>query len=241
MIKVQNLKKSFGKKTVHHDVSFEVKKGECLGLLGGSGAGKSIILRSLIGLEKIDSGKIEIEGAIMNDFTEREWNVVRRNVAYVFQYGALFDSMSVYENLAYPLREHTDLSEKEISKKIEGQLLEFNLEGIGHQLPSELSGGMQKRVGLARAIISGPKIVLYDEPTAGLDPANTIKIQKLILQLKKKGTTSILVTHDMETAVAVCDRICLLSGGRIMESGNVAELSKQKDNFLRQFIRGEYE
>ena len=210
LIEIKNFKKSFGSKVVHENVSFYVKQGECLGLIGGSGAGKSVLLRSLIGLEKPDSGHIEIDGQDITPMTEYELVAIRKKVAYAFQGGALFDSSSVYENLAYPLREHTRLSEDQISKKIIQQLSEFGLEDALHLYPSELSGGMQKRVGLARAMMLEPQILLYDEPTAGLDPYNTKKIQELILKLKSQGVTSILVTHDMPTALNVCDKIAIL-------------------------------
>jgi phospholipid/cholesterol/gamma-HCH transport system ATP-binding protein len=238
VIQVQNFKKMFGKKEVHKDVSFSVRKGECLALLGGSGAGKSVILRSLIGLERPDAGNIFIEGEDITRIKENALTPIRKKVAYVFQNGALFDSMSVYDNLAYPLQEHTQLSPMEIKDKVDALLNEFNLAGNENLLPNELSGGMQKRVGLARAIILQPKVILYDEPTAGLDPANTIVIQDLIIKLKGKGVTSILVTHDMETALRVCDRACFLENGEITDLGDLDELRKHKDRILEFFIRG---
>src|SRR5690606_33289122 len=232
VINVRNLSKDFNGRSVHHDVSFEVHEGECLGLLGGSGAGKSVILRSIIGLERPDGGEIRVDGDEIHKLTESQLIEVRKKVAYVFQYGALFDSMSVYENIAYPLREHTKMSECEVKQTVHGLLKDFNLEGIEDRLPAELSGGMQKRVGLARAIVLQPKVILYDEPTAGLDPANTVTIQNLILQLKKRKVTSILVTHDMDTALAVCDRLLLLKGGSAVELGAVEELKRNRDELL---------
>ncbi|MGZ3691892.1 MAG: ABC transporter ATP-binding protein, partial [Pseudobdellovibrio sp.] len=185
VIEVKDFCKSFGTKKVHAGVSFYVKKGECLGLVGGSGAGKSVILRSLIGLEKADSGQIIIEGTNVTKCSELQWQRLRKKVAYAFQGGALFDSMTVYQNLAYPLVEHTKLSESQIIEKIKSQLADFGLSGTEKLFPNELSGGMQKRVGLARAMMLEPDIILYDEPTAGLDPYNTRKIQELIMNLKK--------------------------------------------------------
>jgi phospholipid/cholesterol/gamma-HCH transport system ATP-binding protein len=236
LIKVTNFTKMFAQKKVHNDVTFSVHKGECLGLLGGSGAGKSVILRSLIGLEKPDSGKIFFKGEETTHLSENDYNAVRKEIAYVFQYGALFDSMTVFENLAYPLEEHSKLSPTEIKKAVTSLLGEFNLEGTENLYPSELSGGMQKRVGVARAIIMNPTVVLYDEPTAGLDPANTITIQDLILNLKAKGTTSILVTHDMDTALRVCDRVCLLKNGEITDLGPTDEIRKNKEKFINLFL-----
>lgn len=239
LIDVKNFSKSYDGKQVHKSVSFSVKQGECLGLLGGSGVGKSVVLRSLIGLEKPDSGEILIEGEEISKYTERELIPIRTKVAYVFQNGALFDSMSVYENLAYPLREHTDLTEAEIKVRIHEQLVEFGLEDAEFKSPAQLSGGMQKRVGLARSIIIGPKVVLYDEPTAGLDPYNIVKIQEMIQRLSEKGVTSIFVTHDMPSAFAVCDRMALLRDGKIVAEGAVEELKNDPNGLLQQFVKGE--
>lgn len=214
-IVLKNFKKSFGDKVIHKDVSFEVPKGMCMGLLGGSGMGKSVILRSIIGLEQPDSGQVIVQGQDITKLKEHEMADVRKKVAYAFQGGALFDSMSVFDNIAYSLREHTKTSEKEIKKQVMQTLESFGLEGNENLFPSDLSGGMQKRLGLARAIIIKPDVVLYDEPTAGLDPYNTRKIQEMILNLKDRGVTSILVTHDMPSAFAVCDKIALLGDGRV--------------------------
>ncbi|OFZ20298.1 MAG: ABC transporter ATP-binding protein [Bdellovibrionales bacterium RBG_16_40_8] len=239
MIKVSHFYKSFAEKTVHEDVNFSVNNGECLGLLGGSGVGKSVILRSLIGLERANSGSIRIDDEEITSFNENEFTKIRKKVAYVFQHGALFDSMSVFDNLAYPLIEHTSLSSDEIRERVTTLLSDFNLEGSEDLLPAELSGGMQKRVGLARAIILNPKVVLYDEPTAGLDPANTIIIQELILKLKKSGSTAVLVTHDIDTALNVCDRICLLRGGKIINIGSLQQFKSDKNKLVELFLKEE--
>ncbi len=234
----KNFKKSFGTKEVHKGVSLQLHKGECLGLLGGSGQGKSVILRSLIGLEKPDSGQVLIDGQDIVPMNEQQLIEIRKKVAYVFQNGALFDSMSVFDNLAYPLRAHTSLTEDDIARRVISQLAEFGLQGNELLSPSDLSGGMQKRVGLARSIILQPKIVLYDEPTAGLDPYNTIRIQEMILRLKEKGVSAIFVTHDMPSAFAVCDRIALLLEGKIQAVGTREELEKITDSKLTRFVRG---
>ncbi len=241
VIKVDNFKKSFGDKVIHSGVSFEVFKGECIGLVGGSGAGKSVFLRSLIGLEKPDSGHVLFKDQEISTLKENELVEVRKKIAYIFQGGALFDSMTVYENLAYPLREHTKFTEHEISKKVHSLLADFGLSHTPELLPSELSGGMQKRIGLARGIILEPEVILYDEPTAGLDPSNTKNIQSLILRSKKKGVTSILVTHDMPTAFAVCDRICLLKKGKIVATGTIKELENVKEGPIADYVHGEEE
>lgn len=238
-ISVKNFRKTFEDKVVHEDVSFDVAKGECLGLVGGSGAGKSVLLRSLIGLERPDRGTIHFDGEEITRLPEREFVRIRKRIAYVFQGGALFDSMTVFDNIAYPLRAHLRLSEQEIRERVMEQLADFGLEKAEKLMPAELSGGMQKRVGLARSIILHPEVILYDEPTAGLDPSNTINIQTLILKSKRKGVTSILVTHDMPTAMAVCDRICLLRKGRIVASGTVEELKQATSGPLVEFVRGE--
>lgn len=239
VIEVRNFAKHFGDKLVHKNVNFAVEKGECLGLVGGSGVGKSVVLRSLIGLERPDSGEILIDGQEITGLNERDLVPIRKKVAYVFQNGALFDSMSVYENLAYPLREHTRMVESDIAEEIHGLLAEFGLESASRLFPAELSGGMQKRVGLARSIIMKPQVVLYDEPTAGLDPNNTLKIQEMILRMKQRGVTSVLVTHDMPTAFAVCDRLCLLMGGIVRASGTIEELRDNHGGVLHRFVTGE--
>ncbi len=239
MINIKNFRKTFGSKLVHKDVSFYVREGECLGLVGGSGVGKSVILRSLIGLEKPDSGEIEIDGIQVHNLTEEEMVPLRQKVAYVFQGGALFDSMTVFENMAYPLREHFKLSDDEIQKKITDTLDELGLAGNEQNLPSQLSGGMQKRLGLARALMMNPKVILYDEPTAGLDPYNTKKIQDHILKLKKKGVTSILVTHDMPTALAVCDKMVYLLNGVVTSSVLTKDLYSNPNAEIMKFIEGD--
>ena len=239
MIEIKKFKKSFGKKVVHKDVNFKVEEGHCVGLIGGSGAGKSVILRSLIGLEKPESGEIWIEGQEISQWPEKELGEIRKKVAYAFQGGALFDSMTVFGNLAYPLREHTELSHNQIEEKIMSMLKEFGLEGNEHVFPGQLSGGMQKRVGLARAMMLNPRVLLYDEPTAGLDPFNTKRIQELILTLKSKGVTSILVTHDMPTALAVCDRVVFLQNGGVAFDGSFTDLDKNQDSLFAKFMKGE--
>ncbi len=238
MIEFRHFQKSFGKKVVHRDISFTVEPGECLGLLGGSGAGKSVILRSLIGLEKPDQGQVLVDGVNISKMHEADLIAIRRKVAYVFQNGALFDSMTVFDNLAYPLREHTSMTEDQIRARIQELLAEFGLSGNEDVYPANLSGGMQKRVGLARSIILEPSVVLYDEPTAGLDPYNTIRIQEMIMRLKQRGVSGIFVTHDMPSAFAVCDRIALIRGGVVAAIGTKKELENQPDSLLTRFVRG---
>lgn len=242
LIEVEDFKKSFGEKNIHNGVTFFVRKGECMGLVGGSGAGKSVILRSLIGLERPDSGEIRINEKSIIGLDEIAFTDIRKKVAYAFQGGALFDSMTARENLSYPLQQHTTLTPRQILDRVKSQLNEFGLLDALELYPSELSGGMQKRVGLARAMMLEPEIILYDEPTAGLDPYNTIKIQELIVRLKEKGVTSILVTHDIPTALNVCDKIAFLRNKIIAEQGTIEQLQQQINNktegLINQFMQG---
>lgn len=238
-IEVKDFHKAFGGKKVHQGVSFYVRQGECLGLIGGSGTGKSVLLRSLVGLEKPDRGHIFIDGQDITPLDEQQLLDIRKKVAYVFQDGALFDSMTVFENLAYPLREHFNFTDQEIESQILQQLKEFGLEKSENLFPGSLSGGMQKRVGLARAMMMHPQVVLYDEPTAGLDPFNTKKIQDSILSLKSKGVTSILVTHDMPTVYAVCDKVALLRYGKISEQYTIEKLRQEPPGAMKEFMNGE--
>ncbi len=238
VVQFKNFAKSFDEKVVHEDVSFEVRRGECLGLLGGSGSGKSVILRTLVGLEKPDSGSVLVEDQDISNFSETELLEIRKKIAYVFQNGALFDSMTVFDNLAYALREHTKLSEAEIRDRVLRGLDDFGLKGNEDLYPASLSGGMQKRVGVARSIILQPKVVLYDEPTAGLDPYNTRRICEMVLRLKERGATAIFVTHDMPAAFSVCDRIAILKEGRIHTIGTREEI-ENFDPWVSRFIQGE--
>jgi phospholipid/cholesterol/gamma-HCH transport system ATP-binding protein len=241
ILSIQDVYKSFGPKKVHQGVSFDLLDGEILGLFGGSGSGKSVILRSIIGLEKPDSGKIVFEGRDVTKLNEEQLIDVRTKIGYVFQNGALFDSMSVEENLAYPLVEHTKLTEKQIRERIREMLKLIGLEGSEKLLPASLSGGMQKRVGAARAIILQPKIILYDEPTAGLDPYNTQRLLELMKQIQEHGekNAAIFVTHDIPSAFEVADRIAILYNGRIHTIDTTENIKRSKDPFVQGFITGE--
>lgn len=234
---VVNLHKSFGAKKVHKGVSFELQRGEILGLFGGSGTGKSVILRSIIGLENPDQGEILFNGEDITQLTERELIRIRKKIGYVFQNGALFDSLTVEQNLAYPLQEHTDLSEPEIRGRVNDMLELIDMKGSNALFPNELSGGMQKRAGLARAIILKPEIILFDEPTAGLDPSNTKRLLDNIRVLKDKGITGIFVTHDIPSAIEISDRIAILFEGRIQVIDTVENIKKSKDPLVLSFIR----
>lgn len=239
LIEVTHFQKSFAGKMIHQDISFKLHAGEVMGLLGGSGTGKSVLLRSLIGLEFPDQGEIKLFNQSTQNFhKEEDWIPFRKQVAYAFQGGALFDSMTVYENLAFPLREHESLSEEQIGQKISFVLAEFNLQDAEQKFPNQLSGGMQKRVGLARALMLNPQVILYDEPTAGLDPLNTRKIETMIQQLKSKGLAGILVTHDMPVAFQVCDRIALMENGKIRIISTPQEILNDPQHPILKFSTG---
>ena len=238
IIEVKDFSIEYGEKTILKSISFSVKQKECLTIVGESGAGKTTLLRALIGLIKPSQGDILIENESILNRTEKELLPVRKKIAFAFQNGALFDSMTVYENLAFPFEEHTKLTKKTIFKKVMEELKEFGLEEAKDLYPSELSGGMKKRAGIARAVILKPKVILYDEPTANLDPYSVANLIKTMLYLKKRGTTSILVTHDMPVALKVSDRIALLMGGKIEDIGPPETLDKNRNALIKNFIDG---
>lgn len=236
ILRLENIHKNFGIHHVHKGVSFALNKGESIGLLGGSGTGKSVLLRSIIGLERIDSGNILFHNERIDHLTEDQLKDFRIKISYSFQSGALFDSINVFENIAYPLREHTKLTEHEISIKIKDMLKLIDLEGKEHLMPSDLSGGMQKRVGMARAMILDPEIVLYDEPTAGLDPQNTLNVVSIMQQLKARGLSSIFVTHDIPSALSLCDRILILHQGKIIFNDSPLQFQFSSDPEVKKFF-----
>ena len=239
ILEVKNLKKSFDEKEVHRGVGFSMNSGETIGLLGNSGTGKSVLLRSIIGLEQIDDGEIYFRKERIDTLTEQELYKVRTQISYAFQTGALFDSLSVFENIAYPLFEHTQLTESQIEDKVRETLNIVNMKDAFDLMPSDLSGGMQKRVGLARAIVLNPEIILYDEPTAGLDPVNVEMVIEVMNRFKNKGISGILVTHDIPVARKICDRILILRDGKISFSGTIEEFDNSNDPFVQSFLTGQ--
>jgi phospholipid/cholesterol/gamma-HCH transport system ATP-binding protein len=237
-IRLHGVEKSFAGKQVLRGIDLEVMEGETLVVLGGSGEGKSVLLRHINGLERPDAGEVWVEGKRLNDLSEDALFPLRREVAMVFQLGALFDSMSVFGNLSYPIREHGERDEGWIKKRVNAvlEMVELKPE-VADLFPAELSGGMKKRVALARALAMEPKAVLYDEPTTGLDPLVTQKINQLIRSLQTRlGFTSVVVTHDLKSAFVVGDRFALLDHGRIRFSGTAEEVRSTGDELMREFV-----
>jgi phospholipid/cholesterol/gamma-HCH transport system ATP-binding protein len=239
MIKIDNVYKRFGVKTVLNGVSFDVCTGEILVIIGSSGVGKSILLKNIIGLVKPDSGFIKVDDVDITNCSLKELHEARKKIGYIFQEAALFDSLNIFENVAFGLRNLTSLSESEIRQKAKQCLSMVGLENVEHLNPSDLSGGMKKRVGLARAIAYQPEYILYDEPTTGLDPVMSDVINDLIINLKKHlNVTSVVVTHDMNSAYKIADRIMMLYGGSIIFNGTPDEVRNTKNEYVRQFVEG---
>lgn len=239
MIQISDLFKAFGKKAVHKGISFEVDKGEVLTIIGGSGSGKSVLLKQMVGLIKPDQGEIYVDGKAISHLEEEELQEVQKMIGYVFQEAALFDSLTVAENVSFGLYNLLKFSEDEAKKIVRDKLALVGLSGIEDLKPAQLSGGMKKRVGIARAIALNPKILLYDEPTTGLDPVMSDVINDLILKLKKETqTTAIAVTHDMKSAYKISDRIAMLYEGKILEIGTPKQIQNSNNPILRQFISG---
>jgi phospholipid/cholesterol/gamma-HCH transport system ATP-binding protein len=236
------IEKSFGENEVFSGLSLGIEKGETMTILGGSGSGKTVLLKILLGLMRPDAGKVLFEKKDVVRMKEDDLLALRRRVGMLFQGGALFDSLSVKENVAYPLREHFDHSEAEIGRIVARKLELVGLAGIEEMAPDSLSGGMKKRVALARAIATDPEVILYDEPTTGLDPINTHRINRLIRDLQKKlKVTSIVVTHDLASAFFVSDRLALLYDGKIEFVGSEEEAKRSRNPHLKSFITGEDE
>ncbi len=236
ILKLNNIHKAFGSNNIHNGVCLKLKENSKLGLLGSSGTGKSVLLRSIIGLEYIDQGKIFFKGKRIDNLSEKEMSKIRTQISYAFQSGALFDSMNVFENLAFPLFEHTDYTLKEIQEKVEEILELVDLCDSIYKMPSDLSGGMQKRVGMARSMILNPDIVLYDEPTAGLDPTNTVNVVNVMKKFSQRGVTSIFVTHDIPSAIEFCDRIIILDKGKIVFDGTTHDFSTSDSDIVKKFL-----
>jgi phospholipid/cholesterol/gamma-HCH transport system ATP-binding protein len=242
MIAVRSLAKKIGQQEILCGVDLEVRSGETLAIIGRSGGGKSVLLKHIVGLMEPDAGEIWIDGQDIVGMTERELGAIRKKVGILFQGGALFDSMTVEENIAFPLREAGERDPEVLRVKVDEMLEVMEMEGEQDKMPVSLSGGMKKRVGLARSIIRRPSCVLYDEPTSGLDPVVADSINRLIRRLQRRfGMTSIVVTHDMKSAFDVADRIAYLHKGRVYFHGTANELQKSTDPLIQDFLLGRSE
>jgi phospholipid/cholesterol/gamma-HCH transport system ATP-binding protein len=234
---IDRVERRFGDRVALSNVTLSCYPGEIAVIIGGSGAGKTTLLKILIGLDRPTSGSVVLDGVDLAKLSERELNKVRRKLGMVFQYSALLDSMNVLENVAFPLREHTKLKDREIRAKVIEKLKALGLTDIEQRFPSELSGGMKKRVGLARALMLEPRVLLYDEPTSGLDPITSRRVDDMILETRDKfGVTSVVISHDMTSALKIADRIHLLAQGRIVASGTAQELGHSSHDLVKSFI-----
>ncbi|TVR60507.1 MAG: ABC transporter ATP-binding protein [Gemmatimonadales bacterium] len=236
---IRDLHKSFGSKVVLDGFSVEARDGETLVILGGSGSGKSVTLKHVVGLLTPDAGEVEVDGEVVTTLKQEGLFALRRKVGYVFQFAALFDSMTLAENVAMGLRRKSDLDEEGIAERVDECLRLVDLEGYGDRAPSELSGGQRKRAGIARAIATRPQYLLYDEPTTGLDPVTRAMIDQLILRMSDElGVTGIVITHDMDSAFRVADRFAMLHNGRCRFQGSPDEIRASQDPVVRGFIEG---
>jgi phospholipid/cholesterol/gamma-HCH transport system ATP-binding protein len=236
-IVVEQVSKRFGDSLALKDINMNIARGAIVVIIGGSGAGKSTLVKILIGLEKPSSGRILVDGRDIVPLRESQMHEIRRKFGMVFQYSALLDSMNVLDNVAFPLREHSKLKEKEIRTRVRDKLAILNLEGTERRYPSQLSGGMRKRVALARALMLEPEIVIYDEPTSGLDPLSARMVDELIEETRERfKVTSIVISHDMAGALRIADRIELLSEGRIVASGTPQQLARSGRGLAREFF-----
>ncbi|MDO8461552.1 MAG: ABC transporter ATP-binding protein [Deltaproteobacteria bacterium] len=239
MIQLVNICKSFGEQAVLKGLNLEIPKGKVTVVLGQSGSGKSVLLKHMIGLLRPDSGEVVVDGTSLSTLSDHEIVPFRCRFGMLFQGAALFDSLNVFENVAFPLKEQRQLSSEEVRKIVEAKLAAVGLSGIEEKMPSELSGGMRKRVGLARAIALEPKIILYDEPTTGLDPIMTSSITQLISETQKRlKVTSVIISHDIESSFNIADKIALLHEGRILMEGSPEEVRQSKIPYVHNFING---
>ena len=239
MIRLLDVHKAFGPKRVLEGFTLDVEEGETMVIIGYSGTGKSVAIKHIVGLLEPDAGEVWVDGLEVPALPRRELYKLRARIGYVFQFAALFDSFSIGENVAMGLRKQGELTEAEITERVQQALELVDLPGVEHRFPAELSGGMRKRVGIARSIALRPKYMLYDEPTTGLDPVTSAVIDNLMRRMRDKlGVTSIVITHDMRSAYTVGSRIAMLYQGRVRQVGSVAEIQQSEDPVVRQFIEG---
>ncbi len=240
MIEVKNLSKSFAEKTILSDISFSIPSGQIVAIVGKSGAGKSVLLKCLIGLIKPDEGTIYLDNKLINSMNFQQLQKARSQIGMVFQFGALFDSLNVSENIGLALRKLTKLKENEIKSRIRNSLVSVDMEGTEELMPDELSGGMKKRIGIARAIAIKPAYLFYDEPTTGLDPVMTDSINRLILKFQdREDVTTVIITHELRTVYEVANRVLMLHDGKLQFDGEPNDLEKREDKIVRQFITGD--
>ncbi len=242
MIQIVNLRKRFGNQKVLNGLNLKIENRELVAVIGQSGGGKSVLLKHLIGIVKPDEGKILIEGVDITTVTGKDLDSVREKFGVVFQEGALFDSLTVYENIAFPLREKTRMKKDEVNERVLHALVDVGLSEMGNKYPAEISGGMKRRVALARALITEPKIVLFDEPTTGLDPIISSSIHKLITKTHQKyGFAGLIISHEIPAIFEVADRIAMLYNGTIIETGPAEEFRRSDNPYVRQFVSGALE
>lgn len=242
MIKIVDLHKSFGENHVLRGVDLQILEGESMVIMGGSGSGKSVLIKNIIGILRPDKGRIYVAGQEITQRSERELDALRRKFGMLFQGAALFDSLSVWENVGFGLKQHTGFSDDQIREVASEKLAMVGLYDVEDLRPSELSGGMRKRVGLARAIAMEPEILLYDEPTTGLDPINADMINNLIIDMREKlNVTSVTITHDLVSAYKVADRIAMLYKGKLLQVGTPEQIQKTSNPYVHQFISGKAE
>ena len=240
MIEVKNLSKSFAEKMILSDISFSIPSGQIVAIVGKSGAGKSVLLKCLIGLIKPDKGTIYLDNKLINSMNFQQLQKARSQIGMVFQFGALFDSLNVSENIGLALRKLTKLKENEIKSRIRNSLVSVDMEGTEELMPDELSGGMKKRIGIARAIAIKPAYLFYDEPTTGLDPVMTDSINRLILKFQdREDVTTVIITHELRTVYEVANRVLMLHDGKLQFDGEPNDLEKKEDKIVRQFITGD--
>ena len=238
---LENISKSFGKQIVLNGLNLTIEPQKITVIIGQSGGGKSVLLKHIIGLVRPDTGRILVEDIDIAMLNDAQLNDIRKNFGMLFQDAALFDSMNVGENVAFPLNEHRRLSKREVQRIITDKLLQVGLTGITEKMPSELSGGMRKRVGLARAIALDPKIILFDEPTTGLDPIMRDAIDRLIVETQKNtGATCVVISHDIESTFKIAHKVAMLYKGKIIAYGSPEEIQSENNPVLRQFIEGQY-
>jgi len=237
LFEVRGLRKAFGRNRVLDGLDLDIFAGEVVTIIGESGSGKSILLKAMMGLIEVDSGTIRFDGEEVTDDTEQQWTQTRRRIGMLFQESALFDSLNVFENVAYALYEQTTMGEEEITTRVAETLTLVGLSGIEAMAPSDLSGGMRKRVALARAVAVRPEVVFYDEPAEGLDPINVTRVNRLLLGLQKSlNVTSVVVTHNLKTAFAISDRLALIHDGEVAATGEPEAFLDSDDPVVREFI-----